>query len=98
MAARPLVFHPDSIEEALAARQWYEARSPAARDAFLAELEHAFEQIVEAPERWPSHSHGTRRFLLRRFPFSIVYRESAADIQIIAVAHGRRRPAYWKQR
>jgi toxin ParE1/3/4 len=41
---------------------------------------------------------GTRRFVLRRFPFTIVYREAAQGIEVIAVAHAKRRTAYWRGR
>ena len=44
------------------------------------------------------HLHGTRKFLLRRFPYGVVYRITKSAIQVIAVAHGRRRPGYWKSR
>jgi hypothetical protein len=40
-----------------------------------------------------------RRYLLRRFPFVLIYREqTTAGIQLVAVAHTSRRPNYWKQR
>jgi len=37
----------------------------------------------------------TRRYLLRRFPFFVVFREVDDRVQIVAVAHARRRPGYW---
>jgi plasmid stabilization system protein ParE len=98
MASRSVEIHPDAIIEAQAARIWYEARSPAAGRGFLEELDRAVERISENPARWPESREGTRRFLLRRFPFLIVYREQTHAIQIIAVAHGRRRPGYWRER
>lgn len=55
-------------------------------------------RIVEAPDRWPMYTHGTRRYLLRRFPFSVVYRVSGIAITVVAVVHGKRRPGYWKSR
>jgi toxin ParE1/3/4 len=39
-----------------------------------------------------------RKFTLHRFPFVIFYQEHAAKIQVLAVAHARRRPGYWKTR
>jgi hypothetical protein len=39
-----------------------------------------------------------RKFVLRRFPFLIIYRDLPSTIQIVAVAHGRRRAGYWKGR
>ncbi|MEK7764553.1 MAG: type II toxin-antitoxin system RelE/ParE family toxin [Nitrospirota bacterium] len=91
-------FHPDAVEEAVAARQWYQARSASAADAFLAELDHAIEAISTHPTRWPQFVHGTRRYLFHRFPFQLVYRIVGALVQVIAVAHGRRKPGYWKTR
>jgi hypothetical protein len=50
-------------------------RNETAAEAFLAELDRAVELISESPMRWPNYLHGTRRFLLRRFPFGVVYRQ-----------------------
>ena len=91
-------FHPDAVEEAQAARQWYAERSQSAADSFLAELDQGIEAISEVPERWPLFKHGTRRYLFHRFPFQLVYRVVDNQIQVLAVAHGRRRPGYWRSR
>lgn len=98
MAQPPVDIHPEAVAEAQAAYRWYLERNQIAATAFLAELDRAVELISEGPMRWPAHLHGTRRFLLRRFPFAIVYREVSETIQIVAVAHGRRKPGYWKER
>ena len=90
--------HPEAIAEARAAREWYQERSPTAANAFIRELDHAIEQIAEFPQRWPSYRHGTRRFLLDHFPFSVVYREQQQRIEVLPIAHARRRPGYWKPR
>ena len=39
-----------------------------------------------------------QKYLFRRFPFTVIYRVTETTIQIIAVAHGRRRPSYWRTR
>lgn len=84
--------HPEAIAEARAAREWYHARNPEAAEAFMAEPDVAIERIEEAPQRWASYLAGTRRYLLRRFPFFVVFRESEESVQIVAVA---RRAGYW---
>jgi plasmid stabilization system protein ParE len=95
----PLVqFHPDAAKETDAAVVWYRERSASAADAFLSELDRAVERISETPETWPKYVGETRRFLLRHFPFSVVYRETSGAIQVIAVAHAKRKPGYWKKR
>jgi len=69
-------------------------------------LEEALDE-AEAAARWyaersvtaaAAFSSGTRRYLLQRFPFSVVYRVEARRILIVAVAHARRRPSYWRSR
>ena len=90
--------HEEAVAEARAAREWYEARSDAAAAAFMAELDQALEQIAEFPKAWPPYVSNTRRYLLHRFPFSIVYRKQRRRVQIIAVAHNHRKPGYWKGR
>jgi plasmid stabilization system protein ParE len=90
--------HPQAVAEARTALGWYRSRSDRAAEAFVQELDHAVERISEAPHRWPRFAAGTRRFLLHRFPFFVVYREVESGIQIVAVAHARRRPGFWLRR
>jgi plasmid stabilization system protein ParE len=96
--ARELEYLDEALEEAEAAARWYAERSPTAAAAFSDEIDTAESAIIRLPESWPAFDHGTRRYLLRRFPFSVVYRIEATRIVIVAVAHGRRRPRYWKSR
>jgi hypothetical protein len=42
--------------------------------------------IAVGPQRWPRSLHGTRKFLLHRFPFAAVYRELPSVIQVLTVA------------
>ena len=98
MARLPLEFHPDARIEALEAYDWYAERSLNAGDAFQDELQDAGRAIQDDPQRWARYLYGTRRYLMRRFPFGVVYRVATDRIEIVAVAHGRRRPGYWKAR
>ncbi len=98
MPGLSVVFHPAAVEEAQAARQWYATRSQSAANSFLAELDRGIEAVALAPERWPLFVHGTRRYLFQRFPFQLVYRVVNDSVQVVALAHGRRRPGYWKLR
>jgi len=96
--ARELEYLDEALAEAIAAARWYAERSATAAAAFSSEIDEAESAIVRLPDAWPRFDHDTRRYLLRRFPFSVVYRVEAARIVIVAVAHGRRRPGYWKSR
>ena len=98
MDRRSAELHPEAIAEARAAYRWYAEQNPSAAIAFMTELDHAISEIETSPERWPVHLHGTRKFLFRRFPYAVIYRITEGDLQVIAVAHGRRRPGYWRSR
>jgi plasmid stabilization system protein ParE len=98
MAELRLEFHEDARVDVLEAYDWYAARSEDAAEAFHDELQVAGQAIQAAPERWASYLFGTRRYLMKRFPYVIVYRITAERIEIIAVAHGRRKPGYWQSR
>jgi toxin ParE1/3/4 len=73
-------------------------RNSAAAEAFIDELDHAFEQIRAFPNVAGSHTSGTRRYVMRRFPFTVIYRERQLIVEVVAIAHGRRKPGYWKKR
>ncbi|MFZ0773756.1 MAG: type II toxin-antitoxin system RelE/ParE family toxin [Candidatus Sulfotelmatobacter sp.] len=91
--------HDEASAEYDAAFDWYLERSPDAARRFDAEVERALAQIVQAPRRWAIGPHSTRRFLLRQFPFTLIYRERPSGvIQIVAVAHTSRKPGYWRRR
>ncbi len=65
---------------------------------FAREVARAMRLIAEAPARYPVAEHGTRRFLLQRYPFSVFYREAGSVLEVVAVAHQKRRPGYWTER
>jgi plasmid stabilization system protein ParE len=98
MGRLPVEIHPSAIEEAHAAYHWYRERNEIVAKAFLSELDNAVEHISDEPLRWSSYIDRTRRFLLRKFPFSIIYRHGNETVQILAIAHERRKPGYWKKR
>ena len=90
--------HPAAIDDVVEARAWYAERDERVAAAFSVEFEQAIARIGESPDRWPAYVEGTRRYLLSRFPFFVVYRVHQDQVQVLAVAHGRRRPSYWRDR
>ncbi|HEX6084132.1 MAG TPA: type II toxin-antitoxin system RelE/ParE family toxin [Thermoanaerobaculia bacterium] len=90
--------HPEAEQELAEAREWYAVRSEVAAQAFSLEISRAIERIIEAPRRYPLGRRGERRFVLDRFPYTILYRVREEDIFITAVAHHSRRPDYWRDR
>ncbi len=93
-----LRFFEDAAAELEKERLWYSERSLRAEAAFVREVEYAIASIERTPERWPQYLAGTRRYILPTFPFSIVYFEEESDVLVVAVAHEKRRPGYWRGR
>jgi toxin ParE1/3/4 len=94
-----LALHEEAGAEYDAAFDWYLEHSPDAALKFDSEVNRAFVEIARAPQRWAIGPYQTRRFLVRKFPFVLIYRErTGGDIQIVAVAHTSRKPRYWKER
>lgn len=91
---------PEAAEELEQAWQWYAARNPVAAERFADEVVRALGVIAEAPGRWMLAGHDTRRMPLHRFPFKVVYRWHPGDavVKIVAIAHGKRRDGYWRDR
>jgi plasmid stabilization system protein ParE len=85
----------DEIDEASA---WYAGRSGGALAAFLREIDHSLDVILEAPHRWPLGFHQTRRYLCSTFPYAIIYVFEDDVVTVVAVAHSSRRPGYWRNR
>jgi toxin ParE1/3/4 len=96
--SKPYRLHHLAWLEIEGGENWYRRHSLDAGVDFIAEVSDAIASIRKAPHRWPEYLHGTRRIVLDRFPFSIVYLDSAEFVSIVAVAHGKRKPGYWKRR
>jgi plasmid stabilization system protein ParE len=95
---KPLKYHPAASREIKAAHAWYLRQGVQAADGFYEELLPALDRLQERPRLYLPHLYGTQRVVLDRYPFSIVYRELLHEIQIVAVAHAKRRPGYWASR
>ena len=77
---------------------FYEAAIAGLGDDFLDDIQHAIDAVRDRPELGEKIRYGFRRALVRRFPFSIVYAMESGQIVVVAVAHQRRSPDYWKGR
>jgi hypothetical protein len=98
-----LCIDPAAEEETQEAALWYEDRRAGLGLEFLAAVDAGVQRIRNDPfafallESLPEEQN-VRRFLLKRFPYAIIYEIAMDEIRILAVAHTRRRPGYWKKR
>lgn len=94
-----LVIIPLALAELHDAAAFYAAKANAGLGlTFVAEFERTANLILENPMLGAIFRGTLRRHLLRRFPYSVIYQITAEELRIIAVAHHRRRPGFWKGR
>ena len=77
---------------------FYESARPGLGALYLDDVQHALDIARERPYLGVAVALGFRRMLLRRFPFSLIYAIESNDVVVVAVAHQRRSPNYWKGR
>ncbi len=95
----PVRISEEADAEMAEAARWYETHRAGLGVAFLGAVDTVVAKIAEAP-RIGSLVPGVsdpmiRRRAVQRFPYHVVYLELPDRLQILALAHDRRRPAYW---
>lgn len=67
--------------------------------AFLIEFERVIELLQKSQQLGTQKEGGIRSYPFRKFPYSLIYRESEdSGPQVFAVSHHNREPGYWKAR
>ncbi|MBR0755805.1 type II toxin-antitoxin system RelE/ParE family toxin [Bradyrhizobium jicamae] len=78
--------------------RWYDAHAPHIVPQFRDALRAALTRIGDNPKQFTPVYRETRRALLRRFPYVIVFRETRDAIYVVAVFHTSRDPLIWQRR
>lgn len=94
----PVIFHDLAEEELNEAAAYYAQARPGLGDAFLTEVHRAIDELLVTPLAGTLVDRDIRWWLVRRFPYSILYRVRPDQIRILAIAHHKRRPLYWRGR
>ena len=95
---RKVTFHEDAYAEMNEAGQYYEERSFGLGLSFLDAVEEAIEKILQSPAAYQLVGDEVRYKLLNRFPYSVLYAIEQDRIRVVAIAHQKRRPGYWRYR
>ena len=91
-------FHEDAEAEFDRAVEYYEDSRSGLGLEFAQKVYSAITRVIQFPDAWSPMSKNTRRCLVSRFPFGIIYQMKSGYVRIIAVADLRRRPNYWWDR
>lgn len=94
----PIRFAEDAETEFLAAIAYYDEVNVGLGDELLSELTDALALLGEKPLLGAPYELDTRRLVLNRFPYSIVYVFETDEVVVLAIAHHRRHPGYWFER
>jgi toxin ParE1/3/4 len=95
-----LRLRPEARLDLEAAARWYEAQEPGLGRRFLQEVRQAFHRIRGNPEAYAEGYRNTRRALIRRFPYGVIYLPvpKQGSIVVLAVLHCGRDSKLWRQR
>lgn len=77
---------------------WLELQEVGLGERFLEEVAQVRRLILEYPDAWHPLGPRLRRCHLKRFRYGLIYRVKGDVIEVIAVAHDRQKPAYWRDR
>lgn len=91
-------FHPEAEQELIETALHYESEVPELGSRFANEVERVIHLLLDHPELGSRLDDILRHFVLRKFPFSVVYAASSDLVYIVAIAHGSREPGYWSLR
>jgi plasmid stabilization system protein ParE len=95
MRVRFLAVARDELREAV---RYYESQRRGLGTEFRDEVRAAVERVRSFPSAWHPLSERTRRCLLHRFPYGLIYQVRDDEIIVVAIAHLHRDPARWQDR
>jgi plasmid stabilization system protein ParE len=90
--------HPDAVQEYVAAFRWYHERSPGVALRFETNAEQALMFVASHPEAPPLCDEVHRYRKIRRYPYGLVYRIVGQTVFVVAIAHDRQLPGFWRDR
>ena len=94
-----LEYHPSTVADLNRAIEFYDSQRPGLGAECRAEVYGAIDRILESPARYRIVEGDLRRCLVRRFPFSILYRFIGDDlVRILVIRHHRQRPGFGQLR
>ena len=96
-------FEDEAAAEYRLAGRWYEGRRTDLGLEFFDAVDTTIGQIIDLPRSGSpmppmSADLPVRRMAVKRFPYHVIYLETQTHIRILAIAHDRRKPGYWKNR
>jgi toxin ParE1/3/4 len=89
-------FEPAAQAELDQAADFYDLESAGLGTEFIDAVEKALRELPAFPESGPVLLGATRKLVVDRFPYSVLYWIDGERIVVSAIAHESRRPEYWR--
>jgi toxin ParE1/3/4 len=96
--ASVLIVRDEARRELLEARDYYDEQRGGYGLRFVEAVEREFALLLQFENIGKSVGNGVRRRTLSDWPYGIFYRLRGDELIIVAIAHHRRRPGYWRSR
>ena len=93
-----MLFEPAVSRELNEAADFYDLEQPGLGTEFLCAVEAALLTVVDNPRAFPILLGETRKRVVSRFPYSVLYWIDGTTVHVSAVAHHKQRPGYWGER
>lgn len=102
MTKRP-TFDDEAVEELESAATWYEGRRKTLGLDFVRHVRDALLRIASSPQAWPlapgvPEHLNVRHYVLRRFPYAVIFVDQGDELRVLAIAHTSREPWFWRHR
>lgn len=98
MKIKNVSFNEEAKAEYYKSVKYYKEIDVQLSEEFYDAVQEAILDIKQFPDSGHSYLHNTRRVLLDRFPFAIIYKRKDDLIAILAIHHTKRKPSYWEKR
>jgi len=97
-----VVYTAEAVRELRAARQWYNRRAPGVGDGLVDLVDETIAEVARAPASFPRDRQDpiVRRARVTKYPYTLIFMiiEDDTVVVLLALAHGNRKPGYWKKR
>jgi len=93
-----VIIRPEAEDDLKEAFSWYEEKRIGLGYDYLLQVDAGLSFIARNPNIHPIEYKGTRKHIIKRFPYKIIYIIKEEQIIVIAVIHGKRSPALIKKR
>lgn len=96
--ALPASFHPEAEVDLVEGMRWYDGKQPGLGVVFAEAVQEAVRFAADFPDAGAPLGPILRRAFVRAFPYYVLYAHEVDRVFVVAIAHFRRRPGYWRDR